>query len=282
MVVSNTIFHETITMLVFGMVFFCPDSMLGSFESDAISPIQNAAGVAPFSFFPSSQGAFSDPTIIEKNQPLFIAGSYNRKFGLKSLSESLFVIGGSTNEFGLGFGISQFGNLNYAETLVSFMGSKNIKDVLIFAVAINYYQLNIKNYGNAATVGTRISLRYKMNSKIESIISMLNPTGTRIGQTKEKLPQIIIAGFMAKPTEKIMAQISLVQDTEFPVSTRFGLVYKLFHNFGIAMGKVNQPNIITTGGYLNWKNLQIEIGILSYVDLGLITYQTGISFTRIP
>jgi hypothetical protein len=73
-----------------------------------------------------------------------------------------------------------------------------------------------------------------------------------------------------------------VQDTEYPVSIRFGIIFKMMDQLGFAIGKINQPNVITTGGYINWKNFQIELGCLSYVDLGLITYQTGISFTRNP
>jgi hypothetical protein len=274
--------NEIKVMLILGLVLFCPKSVWGSFESENYSPLQNAAGAAPFSLVPNSLGIISDPTGLTRNQRLFFAGSQHNKFGLKSLKESLFVVGGSFRGFGLGLGISNFGNPTYQELLITAMGTKQIKDGLKIAISYNLYQLNIKNYGQDLSHGLGFIMRFNMNPFVESMVSLLNVNRPTIGKTKEKLPQTIMAGLLLKPSEKILAQVSLVQDTEFPVSIRFGIIMKLMDEFGIAFGRVHQPNAFTAGAFINFKNIKLELACLSYVDLGFITYQTGISFSRNP
>ncbi len=264
------------------MVFFCPNSLESAFESEKISPLQNAAGAFPFSLYANSLGAISDPTIISNNQSLFSAGSHHRKFGLKSLTQSCFVIGGTFHQYGVGLGLSRFGNPNYSETQVSILGGKNYKELVQIGISLNMYQLSITNYGQAVAIGSRVTIRYAMGSNVELIISLLNVNRPVLGQSREKLPQVISTGFLAKPHDQIRGQVSLVQDTEFPISVRLGLIYQPFNQIAIAVGKVHQPNIFTTGGYIHWKNFRIEIGYLSHANLGLSTYQTGISYTRIP
>ena len=65
-----------------------------------------------------------------------------------------------------------------------------------------------------------------------------------------------------------------LQEEDFPI--------ELLDQIDIAVGKVQQPNIFTTGGCINWKEFRIEFSCLSYANLGFITYQTGISYTHIP
>ena len=274
--------HVTHAILIYCLVFFYPKQLYGAFESESLSPLQNAAGSIPFSIHPNSLGALSDPTIISVNRSPFGAGSLNRKFGLKSLTESLFVVGGNFQDFGVGLGVSRFGNPNYQETLVSILGTKNYKELVQLGISLNMYQLRISNYGQAWAIGSRISIRYTMGAKVETMMSYLNANRPVIGQSKEKLPQVISAGILVRPSEKITGQASLVQDTEFPISVRFGMIYKLIDQMDIAIGKIQQPNIFTTGGCINWKNFRIEFSYLFYADLGFITYQTGINYTHIP
>tara|TARA_B100000953_G_scaffold178460_1_gene146997 strand:+ start:366 stop:1160 length:795 start_codon:yes stop_codon:yes gene_type:complete len=264
------------------VVFFCSNKVYGAFDSESLSSFQNAAGAFPFSIYPNSLGALSDPTILFINRSPFGAGSINRKFGLRSLMESLFVVGGNFRNLGLGLGLSRFGNSTYQETQISILGAKSYKELVQLGISLNMYQLSISHYGQAQTIGSKVSVRYAMGTHVETMISLLNVNRPVIGQSKEKLPQIISAGILVRPNDKIIGQASFVQDTEFPISVRFGMIYKLLDQIDIAVGKIQQPNIFTTGGCINWKEFRIEFSCLSYTNLGFITYQTGISYTHIP
>ena len=274
--------HVIHTILCFSMVFICPNKVFGAFDSEPLSSFQNAVGAFPFSIYPNSLGALSDPTILLINRSPFGAGSINRKFGLRSLMESLFVVGGNFRNLGLGLGLSRFGNSSYQETQISILGAKSYKELVQLGISLNMYQLSISNYGQAEAIGSKVSVRYAMGTHVETMMSFLNVNGPVIGQSNEKLPQIISAGLLVRPNEKIIGQASFVQDTEFPISVRFGMIYKLLDQIDIAVGKVQQPNIFTTGGCINWKEFRIEFSCLSYANLGFITYQTGISYTHIP
>lgn len=274
--------HLIHTILCFSVVFFCSNKVYGAFDSESLSSFQNAAGAFPFSIYPNSLGALSDPTILFINRSPFGAGSINQKFGLRSLMESLFVVGGNFRNLGLGLGLSRFGNSSYQETQISILGAKSYKELVHLGISLNMYQLSISHYGQAQAIGSKVSVRYAMGTHVETMMSLLNVNRPVIGQSKEKLPQIISAGILVRPNDKIIGQASFVQDTEFPISVRFGMIYKLLDQIDIAVGKIQQPNIFTTGGCINWKEFRIEFSCLSYTNLGFITYQTGISYTHIP
>ena len=84
--------------------------------------VGTASVMTPFSIYPNSLGALSDPTVLLINRSPFGAGSINRKFGLRSLMESLFVVVGNFRKLCLGFGLFRFGNLIYQETQISILG----------------------------------------------------------------------------------------------------------------------------------------------------------------
>ena len=49
------------------MVFFYPKPTAAAFESEILSPFQNAAGAMPFAIYPNSVGPLSDPSILTGN-----------------------------------------------------------------------------------------------------------------------------------------------------------------------------------------------------------------------
>ena len=49
------------------------------------------------------------------------------------------------------------------------------------------YNLAIKEYGAASTIGTRLSLRYQMNPSLQSVFSLLNANQPQIGKSKRSL-----------------------------------------------------------------------------------------------
>ena len=110
---SQSTSHLIHTILCLSVVFFCSNKVYGAFDSESLSSFQNAVGAFPFSIYSNSLGALSDPTILFINRSPFGAGSINRKFGLKPIMESLFIVGGNFRNLGLGLGLSRFGNASY-------------------------------------------------------------------------------------------------------------------------------------------------------------------------
>ena len=53
--------HLIYTILCCSVVFFCSNKVYGAFDSEILSSFQNAAKEFPFSIYPNSLGALSDP-----------------------------------------------------------------------------------------------------------------------------------------------------------------------------------------------------------------------------
>lgn len=168
--------HVIHFILCFSMVFICPNKVFGAFDSEPLSSFQNAVGAFPFSIYPNSLGALSDPTILLINRSPFGAGSINRKFGLRSIMESLFVVGGNFRNLGLGLGLSRFGNSSYQETQISILGAKSYKELVQLGISLNMYQLSISNYGQAEAIGSKVSVRYAMGTHVETMMPLIRKT----------------------------------------------------------------------------------------------------------
>ena len=98
--IKNILRHTSFATLCLGVVFLYPNSLFSAFETITLSPLQNVAGAVPFGIYDNSIGALLDPTSLVDSQPLFCAGSMNRKFGMKDLSETSLIIGGHFRKYG--------------------------------------------------------------------------------------------------------------------------------------------------------------------------------------
>lgn len=91
--IKNLLRHTSFATLCLGVVFLYPDRLFSTFETIILSLLQNAAGAVPFGIHDNTIGILSDSTALVDSQPLFCAGSMNRKFGMKDLSETSFIFG---------------------------------------------------------------------------------------------------------------------------------------------------------------------------------------------
>jgi len=239
-------------------------------------------GDVPFSIILSSTGIITDPTALSKQSPIGFAGSHYNLFGINGLKEFSFSLGGAYQNKPVGIAVSSFGMKLYQETIIKWMTSYQWSPIVRFGFALNVYQLNITGYGQATALGGRISLRATLNPKVEMVCSILNPNQPKIGSINEALPQEFSGGFILRPHPMVIGQISFKQDLDFEISPRFGVLIQPRDNIGIAIGNVTNPDILTGGFILIYNSIKIEIGCLSYGELGLVTYQTGFSYTFLP
>lgn len=270
------------TILLVSMVFFYAELCLGAFESKNPSPIHSAMGAVPFSVIQSSTGLLNDPTILSPNSPFRFSGSQTNLFGIKELQEFSFSMGGVVKNRPLGISVASFGNSIYSETTINWFTSKQISPAIRLGMSLNIYQLQISSYGMANAIGGKVSLRATLNPIMESIISMTNINNPTLGEIKEPLPQEISGGIIIRPNPNVIGQISFKQDLEYDISPRFGLLVKPHNQVGLAFGNVHNPSITTGGFFIDFNSFKIEFGCLSYAELGLITYQTGVSYSIRP
>ena len=84
------------------------------------------------------------------------------------------------------------------------------------------YNLAIKEYGAASTIGARLSLRYQMNPSLQSVFSLLNANQPQIGKSKKPLPQVISGGMLFSPTELVHGQLSILHDIKLSNKYKIG------------------------------------------------------------
>ena len=195
------------------------------FESHFLSGLQVGAGTVPFTFKMRSLGSLRDPAALIINKDYFLAGSYSRKFGLEELPEYAFIFGSPSGNIGWGIGGTFFGNNLYKESQLCFLASSTFSKKIHVGLGLNYYSLDISNYGHAGTFGMNISCRYYLTEPLESAILLQNVNSPVIGQVKEKLPRVISMGIISHAINNITAQVAYQQDTDFNGQVKTGVVW---------------------------------------------------------
>jgi len=81
--------HTILVILINGMTLFPPNYLFAAFDSNILSPIQNAAGAFPFSVYRNSLSSISDPSNLTSAQPLFGAGIGYKPSSLSTINVRL-------------------------------------------------------------------------------------------------------------------------------------------------------------------------------------------------
>jgi hypothetical protein len=147
-----------------------------------------------------------------------------------------------------------------------------------FSIGVNFilYQLKIDNYGAAYAPGLSASMRYNINDNWDWVTTIRNINAPKIGDIKEKLPQVVTTGFVVKMHEIITFATEWEQDLEYDGAVKFGISVEPIKHLGISVGYISDPGQLTAGLSIKLNKIYFEYGTITYNDLGLFTHQLGI------
>ena len=202
--------------------------------------------------------------------------TWNRPFQINELQQISVASAFIYKSWGLGFSASSFGNSIYNESMLVFSIARSVKTRLSLGVNIVHYQLKISDYETAHTPGFSASMRYNINNKWDWVTTIRNINYSKIGTSKDDLPQIITTGFLGDMHKIITLAIEWEQDLAYKGTIKFGVMVKPYKQLLFSAGYVSQPGQLTAGLSLNINKIYFEYSTIAYVDLGLFTHQLGI------
>jgi hypothetical protein len=103
-----------------------------------------------------------------------------------------------------------------------------------------------------------------------------NFTGSKIGESKEKLAQVYRTGFTFQPRNDFNLILEIEKDVRHPLSFRSGLEYSVNDYVDLRAGVGTKPTSFSGGISINYNLFQIEYAIYNYQNLG-ITNQGSVS-----
>ncbi len=240
------------------LVFFWFTPSNGAFEPKGYGTNYTGSGMTGIASSDIAFDVFLNPAKLSLTQTASFDLFYRNFYGISGLNQITLGSSFKVLNVPVGFGINRFGNSLYAETETRVALAKEFADAISIGVSLNWYHLDIDNYGQAQSLGFDISGFYQISRQFTAAFIVSNLNEPEIGQAREKLPSCFSFGLSYNPTNELNLNIDLVKDNEFDFDYRFGLHYNLFQSVQLLTG-FRQVVHSYSGGILMKKN-HINIG----------------------
>jgi len=197
--------------------------------------------------------------------------------GFKELSNYSFAHSEYTPFGSFAAALFSYGFELYKETHITFAYSRNIKNQLFIGLALNYYHLSIKNYGNDVSP-INISALYYLTKEVRTAFSLNNLNQATWGNEPNQIPTIFSWGISYELNSEILISSSIEKEVGFKPSLQAGLSYDLIEYLSLRGGFSTFPAKYSTGFSINYNGFQVDYSLFSHDDFGL-THQAGIVFS---
>ncbi len=142
-------------------LIFWPFRSFAAFEPGKAPCLFLARGSSGVACPELENGFVVNPALLA-NVPMRVSLFYRNYFGIKTLNEMALAMNFTTPVAPLGLFVSQFGTSNYREQEIRLSSAWHFSQTLVIGGSVNLYFLHIKNYGNQFTVGSTVSLFYRL------------------------------------------------------------------------------------------------------------------------
>jgi len=190
-------------------------------------------------------------------------------FGISEISTAALTYAEPLKFGTIGIGIKTYGFDLYRETSVSLSYGNDFRGKTFYGLNANFYNLKIQNYNSASAFGADVGAMAYITDFLKWGFFAKNFTGTKIGESKEKLAQVYRTGFTAQPRNDLNFILEVEKDVRYPISFRGGMEYFINDYVDIRAGVGTEPTSFSGGITINYNIFQLDYAIYNYRDLGI-------------
>lgn len=270
---NNRLFLSFVSFLLFFSIK-CAKSQFENIDLGARAVGLNGAFT---SLSDNSLSIFYNPAGLGQVRYRDLSVFYNpAPFGLTELSTAAVTYAEPLNCGTIGAGIRTYGFDLYKETCILLSYGNGFRNRIFYGINLNFYHLNIQNYGSATSAGIDIGAMAYINKYLRWGFFGKNVTGSTIGDAKEKIAQVYRTGLNYKPLDEAGIMLEIEKDVKYPVSVRGGFEYSLMDYVDLRAGVGSEPTSFTGGIGFNYKIFQLDYALYKSQDLG-ITHQGSLT-----
>ena len=266
--------------IIFISVVSISAHLFSAFEHYPSNPVAVGSGLLFINVQANAIGIFADPASVTSFQVRSIGIVSGRRFGLKRLQHHSAVLAQPYLNKKLYFatGASFFGDKLYSETIWGMVMGKRVSEKLNIGIGLMYYDLQIKNYGQASSWGLNLGWRIKLDKSLQWLGSWRNLNSPAVGVSKDEIPQIIVSALVFNPIQYATVVIEWEQDTLYESRLKMGGQFKLLPWATIHAGHASSPGQTTAGFEILFKHIKINYAVSthSYLDL---SHWFGVGFS---
>lgn len=241
----------------------------GAFERLPYAGRGVALGFASASLPGCPWGVWHNPAALNVRAAQSVSVSYiPGVFGITELSHASAVYTQPFTFGTMGVGASRFGFNLYRETRLAVSASTSVNDFVHAGITLNYYNVSIQNYGAAAAPGLDAGLMIEISDELWWGSFVGNVTGTAIGGSREKIPQLFSTGITFSPVREALLTAGLSKDIRHPVQVGAGFEYSFLDMFAARIGTSTEPAMLTAGVGITVAFGRFDYGFSSHSLLG--------------
>jgi competence ComEA-like helix-hairpin-helix protein len=197
-------------------------------------------------------------------------------FGLKEMSYGALTYAEPTKVGTFGLAGKTYGFELYRETQATFNYANSFRKRIYFGLNLNFYNLKIQNYGSASTFGVDAGLLAYLTDFLRWGFSATNLNRAKIGQSKEKLPQVYRTGLSVQVRKELNFVLDIEKDTRYNASVKSGVEFSLFDMAVLRAGVGSAPTRFAGGIGFFYSLLEVDYAFYNHQDLGL-THQASLT-----
>jgi hypothetical protein len=242
---------------------------VAQFENTDIGARQVALNGAFTSLADNSFAIFYNPSGLGQLKFREFAVFYSpAPFGLTDLSTAAITYAEPFSFGTAGAAFKTYGFELYRENTFTVSYANDFRKRIYFGANMNVYNLSIQNYNSATALGIDIGALAYIAKFLQWGFIGKNITGTKIGESKEKITQVYRTGFTYQPLNYLRIAAECEKDVRYPISIRGGIEYNVIDYIDLRFGAGSQPTVFSAGVGINYDLFSFDYGFSKSEDLG--------------
>lgn len=263
------------TLVIVVLVFTFQKNSMAQFENTDIGAKALGLNGAFTSLADNSLSVFYNPSGLGQMKYREISVHYSPSpYGVSEISTEALTFAEPFKFGTIGISFKTFGYDLYRETNGIFSYANNIKGKIFYGFNLCYYNLFIKNYNSASSIGADIGALAYLTEYLKWGFFVKNLTGSTIGTSKEKIAQVYKTGFTIQPESDLNFAIEIEKDVKYNLSFKGAIQYSINDYVDVRSGIGTQPASFSGGVSLNYNIFQLDYAMYNHSDLGIINQGT--------
>lgn len=204
-----------------------------------------------------------------KQKTINANASAEQRFGISELTSANLGANYGTGFGGFGLQLASFGFDTYRETRIGLAYGRKITDKFSIGADFVGFATNTAAYAGTFDVTFGLGMQLEIIPELHLGARIFSPFRTE-RLPDEYLPQLLALGLSYRPSEKIILNAEVHQDTDHPARVRVGAEYLPAEQLSIRFGVATQASEVSFGlGYEVLEGLDISAGAVWHEVLGV-------------
>ncbi|UKT65719.1 hypothetical protein [Pedobacter mucosus] len=170
----------------------------------------------------------------------------------------------------VGIGLQRYGFSEYNQNKINFAYAKKFGNSFSAAIAVNYHQLKIANYGSSTGFSIDVGAMYRLNKEFSFGAFVSNPSKQKFNSSKvlTEIPTSFNIGASYFASDRVLIATSVIKILNYPIDVSLGIEYKIINLLSLRGGFSVKPFKQYAGFGLNYNKILLDMATIYDANLG--------------